>query len=162
MMRRMRPRIQAVTLSFEVGEFAEELRRVFREIGHGAGTDLLAGECSPAIDVYETDETLEIAVDLPGVTVDAVRVVIKGNAVLIAGEKAPRRGQGEASFHLVERDFGRFARTARLATAVDAGRARAALVQGELRLTLPKIPERRGRPIEVPIQSGSERQSSSM
>ena len=35
-----------------------------------------------------TDEAIEIGVDLPGVDADAVRVVVKGNAVLIAGEKA--------------------------------------------------------------------------
>ena len=69
--------------------------------------DSLTGECSPPIDVYETDDALEIVVDLPGVDRDAVRVVAKGDAVLIAGEKAPRRGRGDSSFHLVERGFGR-------------------------------------------------------
>ena len=38
-------------------DFSRELGRVF-------GSDSLAGECVPPIDVYETDDTLEIAVDL--------------------------------------------------------------------------------------------------
>ena len=72
------------------------------------GSESLAGECSPAIDVYETDDSLEIAVDLPGVDAAAIRVLSKGDGILIAGEKAARRGRGESSFHLVERGYGRF------------------------------------------------------
>ena len=147
----MRSRIQAVVLPSEVGEFADEVRRVFLELGRAYGPESLTGECSPPIDVFETDEHFEIAIDLPGVAVQAVRIVIKGSGVLVAGEKSPRRGRGDASFHLVERGFGRFARLVRLAAPCDGGRARATLLDGELRIVLPKLTERRGRAIQVPI-----------
>lgn len=146
----MRSRIQVV-LPSEVGEFAEEVRRVFLELGRAYGPDSLTGECSPAVDVYETDEHLEIVVDLPGVDAQAVRVVVKSAAVLIAGEKAPRRGRGDSSFHLVERGFGKFARLVHITTACDTGRAKATLAAGELRISLPKVTERRGRAFQVPI-----------
>lgn len=146
----MRSRIQVV-LPSEVGEFSEEVRRVFLELGRAYGPDSLTGECSPAVDVYETDEHLEIVVDLPGVDPQAVRVVIKGAAVLIAGEKTPRRGRGDASFHLVERGFGKFARLVRITAACDTGRAQAAMAEGELRVSLPKMTDRRGRAFRVPI-----------
>lgn len=147
----VRSRIQAVVLPLETGEFGDDVRRIFLELGRTFGLEGLRGECSPAVDVYETDETIEISMDLPGVDADAVRIVVKGNAVLIAGEKAPRRGRGDSNFHLVERGFGRFARNIRLATSFDAGRARATLRLGELRVTLPKLAERRGAPIRIPI-----------
>lgn len=147
----MRSRIQAVVLPSEIGEFAEEVRRIFVDLGRSASPDALAGECSPPVDVYETDEALEIAMDIPGVDAQSVRVVIKAGAVLIAGEKSSRRGRGDSSFHLVERGFGRFARLVRLAAACDAGRARAALTNGELRVTVPKLADRRGRAIHVPV-----------
>ncbi len=149
----MRSRVQSVVLPPEVGEFADEVRRVFLELGRSFGPDALTGECSPPVDVYETDHVLEIAMDLPGVDAQGVRVVIKGSAVLIAGEKAIRRGMGDSSFHLVERGFGRFARLIRHTTACDAGQARATLANGELRVTLPKTAERRGQAIRVPISS---------
>ena len=147
----MRTQVHAVIVPSEIGEFGDEVRRIFMELGRAYSSESLAGECAPPIDVYETDETVEITMDLPGVEPSAVRVVIKGDAVLVAGEKAPRRGRGDASFHLVERGFGRFARTVRLSSACDTGRARATLDRGELRLTLPKIVERRGRPHRVPV-----------
>ncbi len=146
----MRSRIQVV-LPSEVGEFSEEVRRVFLELGRAYGPDCLTGECSPAVDVYETDEHLEIVVDLPGVDAQAVRIVIKGAAVLIVGEKAPRRGRGDSSFHLVERGFGKFARLVQITTPCDTGRAKATLADGELRISLPKLTDRRGRAFRVPI-----------
>jgi HSP20 family protein len=152
----MRNRIHAIALPSEIGDFADEVRRVFLELGRVFGADSLAGECAPSVDVYETDDTLEITVDLPGVAPDAVRILGKGDSILIAGEKAPRRARGESSFHLVERGYGRFARVVRLARACDTSKARATLVDGELHLTLPKIPDRRGKPIRVSIEPARE------
>jgi HSP20 family protein len=146
----MRSRLHAVVLPSEPGEFTDDVRRIFFELGRTSG-EMLTGECSPALDVYETDETIEITMDLPGVARDAVRVVGKGQAILIAGEKAPRRSRGDSSFHLVERGYGRFARAVRLTTACDTSRARATITDGELRVSLPKIIDRRSRVIPIPI-----------
>ena len=149
----MRSRIHGVVLPTEVGDLSDEVRRVFLEIGRTFDLESLAGECSPALDVYETDDTVEIAVDVPGVDSSAIRVLVKGGTVLIVGEKPARRAQGESSFHLVERGFGRFARSVRLACACDEGQARAALSDGELRVSIPKMADRRGRSIQVSIET---------
>jgi HSP20 family protein len=147
----MRTRVHVVTQQAEISDFSDEVRLVFLELGRSFGTDSLGGECSPAIDVYETDDALEIAADLPGVTASALRIIGKGDSILIIGEKPARRTRGESSFHLVERGYGRFARVVRLSLACDASKARATLVDGELRITIPKIAERRGRAINIPI-----------
>src|SRR2546426_12334307 len=104
----MRTRIQTVAVPSEIGDFADEVRRVFLELGRVFGAESLTAECSPAIDVYETDDAIEVVVDLPGVDRSAVRVIIKGDDVLVAGEKMARKARGESSFHLVERGYGRF------------------------------------------------------
>src|ERR1700712_5054644 len=123
----MRPRLHAVAFPSEIGDFSAEARQVFLELGRAFGSESLAGECAPPVDVYETDDTLEITVDLPGVDPAAVRVVGKGDALLIAGEKSARRARRESSFHLVERGYGRFARVVRLGQACDISQARATL-----------------------------------
>jgi HSP20 family protein len=148
----MRTRIHTVVMPSEIGDFGDEVRRVFIELGRSFGLESLTGECSPPIDVYETDDTMEIAVDLPGVETRTVRVLIKNGAVLIVGEKPARRAHGESSFHLVERGFGRFARSVRLARACDAVNARASLSDGELHVSIPKMADRRGASIQVPIE----------
>jgi HSP20 family protein len=152
---RMRSRVHTVVLPSEIGDFADEVRRVFLELGRTFGLESLAGECSPALDVFETDDSIEITVDLPGVEATAIRVIAKAGAVLVAGEKAVRRGVSESSFHLVERGFGRFARTVRLSCPCDTAGAQARLANGELRISVPKIADRRGRPIHVPVSASS-------
>jgi HSP20 family protein len=147
----VRPRIHAIAFPSEIGDFADEVRRVFLELGRVFSGESLAGECSPAVDVFETDDALEITIDLPGVDPAAIRVVAKGESILIAGEKAARRARGESSFHLVERGYGRFARVVRLARACDTSKARATLVDGVLRISVPKIAERREKAITIAI-----------
>jgi HSP20 family protein len=147
----MRPRIHALGFPSELGEFSDEVRRVYLELGRAFGSESLAGECSPALDVYETDDTLEITVDLPGVDASAIRVIAKGDSVLVAGEKSARRTRAESSFHLVERGYGRFARVVRLGRACDTAHARATLVGGELRVSIPKMTDRRGRSVPIAV-----------
>ena len=147
----MRPRIHALAFPSELGEFSDEVRRVYLELGRAFGSESLAGECSPALDVYETDDTLEITVDLPGVDVSAIRVIAKGDSVLVAGEKSARRTRAESSFHLVERGYGRFARVVRLGRACDTAHARATLAGGELRVSIPKMTDRRGRSVAIAV-----------
>jgi HSP20 family protein len=153
MMRPMRPRIHAVALPSEIGDFADEVRRVFIDLGRTFGDESLAGECSPPVDVYETDEALEIVVDLPGVPAEGVRLLGRGDSILIAGEKAPRQARGESTFHLVERGYGRFARVVRLNGSCDPSNARGRLINGELQVAIPKIADRRGRTYPIPITS---------
>ena len=116
---------------------------------------VVAGECMPVVDVFETEGTVEIVLDLPGVAADAIRILFKSGVLLIVGEKErpDLSKRGPASFHLVERDFGRFARAVRVTAAIDGAQARARLANGELRVVLPRIPERRGGGLLVPIAS---------
>ena len=147
----MRSRIHAMTFPSEIGDFTADVRQVFLELGRAFGSDSLAGECAPPLDVYETDDTMEITIDLPGVDRAVVRVIAKGDSVLIVGEKAARRARRESSFHLVERGYGRFARVVRLGRACDSSKARATLADGELRVSIPKLAERRQRAIPITI-----------
>jgi len=147
----MRSRFQAIAVPSELGDFSDEVRAVFHELGRLFGSESLVGECSPALDVHETDDTLEITVDLPGVEASAIRVLAKGDSILVAGEKAARRVRGESSFHLVERGYGRFARVVRLAGPSDTAKAHASLADGELRISIPKIGDRRGRAVPIAV-----------
>jgi HSP20 family protein len=147
----MRPRVHTIAIPSEIGDFADEVRRAFLELGRVFGAESLAGECSPPVDMYETDEALEIVVDLPGVQPTAVRLLVKGDNLLVVGDKAPRRVRGESSFHLVERGYGRFARVVRLGRACDVSKARARFLDGELQISIPKIADRRGKTIPITI-----------
>jgi HSP20 family protein len=152
------PSIPRMLISMEVGDLGQEVRRLFDELGRRRPErrHMVSGECMPLQDVFETDRTIEIVLDLPGVSIDSCRILIKSGVVLVVGEKErPETARGPASFHLVERDFGRFARAVRVHGAFDAAKAQARLKDGELRLILPKIQDRRGREILVSIDADS-------
>jgi HSP20 family protein len=151
----MRP-ISRMLVSTDVGDLSHEVRRLFEDLAKRRANHrhMVSGECLPLLDVFETDRTIEVVLDVPGVLPECVRIMIKSGVVLVAGEKErPEPTRGPASFHLVERDFGRFARAVRVHAAMDASRARARLKHGELRIVLPKVVERRGREIMVAIDT---------
>ena len=139
--------------SSESGELAEDIRELFQDLASSLHPDLRAhsGECHPSLDVLESETAVEVVMDVAGVPREALRVLFRAGVLVIAGEKAPIAAHGEQTFHLVEREFGRFARAVRLTGAFDVERSRATLAAGELTVTLPKMIERRGQGHRIPV-----------
>jgi len=134
-------------------ETDDELRRLLEQL---TGTDSRphAADCRVPLDVVETSTGIEVIVDLVGVEPDAVQIVIARDTLLITGVKRSAACEHkDATFHVAERMFGRFARAVRLAGAIDVARGDATLRAGELRVTLPKIEERRGREHRIPVRA---------
>jgi HSP20 family molecular chaperone IbpA len=143
-----------IMLTSEVQDLREEVGRLFEDLDRtAAGRPQPPGHCTPALDVVEGEAKVEVVVDLPGVPADRVRVLLKNGQVLIVGEKcSPYVGeQRNASFQLVERGFGRFARAVQLTGAFDATATVAIVDGGELRVTVPRIAERRGQEFSVTV-----------
>jgi HSP20 family protein len=112
-----------------------------------------AAECTPPLDVIETDEGIEAVLDVPGVPESSIEIVFSRNVLLVAGQKvAAVCEHRDAAFHIAERSFGRFGRAIKVDGAFDAGRATATLANGELRIFLARRTERRGAQIRIPIQ----------
>jgi HSP20 family protein len=107
----------------------------------------------PPVDVFDDAKTVTIVVELPGVKAESVRALLKHGVVVVIGEK-PQAATREdnAQYHLAERSFGRFARAVRIHHAIDGAAARATLEGGELRITIPRLAERRGQQIAIPIE----------
>ena len=132
----------------------DELRRLFDRLASADESGGAPAECTVPLDVVETPGGIEVVMDLAGVSADAVTIVVARDTLLIMGHKNPSEcaHHREAAFHVAERTFGRFARGVRLAAAFDAGHADATLHAGELRVTLPRIEERRGRERRIPVR----------
>ena len=143
--------------SVEVSELTEDVRAIFEELAATLNTEQRAfsGECHPAVDVFETDAAVEIVMDVSGIPPEAVRVFFRSGVVLIAGEKAPAIAREPQTFHLVEREFGRFARAVRVNGAFDVHAGQANMRDGELTVVLPKRSDRRGRAHRIEIGTDS-------
>ena len=142
--------------STEARDLGDDLRDVFDDLDAALQPEQRAhsGECHPALDVVETADAVEIVVDVSGIPAEALRVLFRAGVVIVAGEKAPGVITAEPTFHLVEREFGRFARAVRLTGAFDPGQARASLSAGELTIVLPRLSERRGQAHAIAITPG--------
>lgn len=137
----------------DISDLDAEVRQIVDLLDRG--TELLAtgGECVPPLDVVETVEGLDVQLDVPGIRADSLHVLVARQTLVVAGDKAPAGCEHrDAAFHLAERRFGRFLRAVKLTGAWDLGAAEARLSCGVLRIRLPRIPERRGREIRIPVQ----------
>jgi HSP20 family protein len=143
----------------ESRELVDDLRQVFADLAESLGPEQRAysGEYHPALDVVETAAAVEIIVDVAGVPAEALRVLFRGDVLIVAGEKAPSPTTSDPNFHLLERGFGRFARAVRLSVAFEIAQAKATLTAGELTIVLPKRAERRGRGQAIPVTTDSQR-----
>ena len=139
--------------SGESRELTEDIRELFEDLAASLKHEQRAysGECHPTLDVLETDEAIEVIVDVSGIPANALRVLYRESVLIVAGEKAPVPVTEEQTFHLVEREFGRFARAVRLTGAFDIQQARASVRDGELTVVLPKLLDRRGRGHRIPV-----------
>lgn len=143
----------------EVAELGDDIRRLFEELSESlsGARRAYSGECRPALDVLEHDTAVEVVVEATGIPAAALRILFRGGVLLIVGEKAPRAGTGEGTVHLLEREFGRFARAVRLSGAFDLANAEATLRDGELTVRLPKREDRRGSPHHIAITQAPRR-----
>jgi HSP20 family protein len=112
----------------------------------------LAGRWTPAADVTCRPDSVEVSLDLPGMTADDVTVELRGHQLVIRGERTGEREEKGADAVRRERTFGCFLRTFPLPAGVDADDVRARFDHGELkvRVTLPAQPQ----PKTIAIETG--------
>jgi HSP20 family protein len=102
---------------------------------------------SPVVDIWETDEGLQLVADLPGVASEDLEVDLSGGVLTISGRITPPPAGRKAL--LTEFEVGHFHRQFSLSEGLDQGGITAALKDGVLRLTLPRLAPAKPRKIEI-------------
>src|SRR3954471_10875727 len=69
---------------------------------------------APTMDVRETDDHFEVAVDLPGLEPGDVSVTFEDGVLTISGKREISSERSDETFHRIERSYGSFARSLRL------------------------------------------------
>ena len=106
----------------------------------------------PQIDVYRTEDPpeLTLVVEIPGANPDALRIVLDGRRLLIAGDRERPRSDGQV-WYRSEIEYGPFEREVSLAFNVDIDETHARYERGLLRIVLP-VTERAPAPMRVSIE----------
>lgn len=101
----------------------------------------------PAVDIYETEEALTLVADMPGVSPENVDIDIRDDQLTIRGT-VTLEGEGE-SVLLREYGVGDYYRQFTLGRIIDQSKIEAAMKDGVLTLTLPKVDKAKPRKVVV-------------
>ena len=139
-----------------IGELAllqREVNRLFERLAdQGRAEPAAAGDWMPSIDVYECKGKLTVVVEVPSLQPDSLRVAFKDRALVVSGNRSERRPPAPgATFLCMERPQGRFVRTIPLDLALEVRDAEARLEGGLLTIMVPRLKDRRGRDLVIPI-----------
>jgi len=103
----------------------------------------------PAMDLVETEDSLVLRADLPGMDRDDIEIEVKDGVLTVSGERQAEHETEREGYHRVERSFGRFSRSLGLPRGVDPSAVTANFERGVLEVRLPKPEERKATRIEI-------------
>lgn len=126
-----------------------EINRVFDDfLNNGMqGTQLLPATWAanplnaPAVDIVETDKSIKVEAELPGMDEDDVEVTINDNYLTIKGEKKASKEDKDENYVRRERYYGSCQRTIALPETANADKAKASFRKGVLWVEIPKKEE---------------------
>ncbi|GAB6905912.1 Heat shock protein Hsp20 [Desulfosarcina cetonica] len=105
---------------------------------------------TPHVDIFETDNSLTLLVDMPGVKADDLNVDLRDDILTLTGDAKPSLATpGEKIYG--EYETGRYYRQFSLSEVIAQDKIDAKLSDGVLRLTLPKVEKATPRRIMVQV-----------
>lgn len=103
---------------------------------------------TPAVDIFETDKEITLLADMPGVKADSLNIDLNENVLSLDGDvQSPQGGDEMDVFR--EYRMGKYYRQFTLSQAIDQSKIEAAMKDGVLRLSLPKVEAAAPRKIAV-------------
>ena len=103
---------------------------------------------SPAVDIFENDNSITVLADMPGVKAQDLQIDLRESVLTLTGRVSTPETPTESDV-LREYRSGTFFRQFTLAEIVDQARIDAKLADGVLRLELPKVEKAKPRQITV-------------
>ncbi len=125
-----------------------EFNRLFDELGDGwaAFNEI---DLAPRMDLREDDKALELTVELPSMSQANVKIAVEDDVLTISGEKKAEKETKEGRVRISERGYGAFSRSVALPRSVEAGKIKATMANGVLRIVAPKDGSTVTRTIEI-------------
>ncbi len=102
-----------------------------------------------AVDVYQTKDSVVIKAPIAGVTADNIDISVSEDVVTIRGERVEEQEVDREHYYVQECYWGSFSRSVILPTSTVAEKASAALKDGVLTVSIPKVAQDKVKKIKV-------------
>lgn len=136
----------------------DEVDRVFGDLFANAPLALTNGDGAATfladMDICETDDALEVTIDVPGLKKEEIEIDLAGDRLTVSGKREWKEETKKRNYYRAERGHGEFSRSVRLPDEVDTAKAKAELKDGVLQIRLPKAPQARQAHKKIEIHAG--------
>ena len=106
----------------------------------------------PSVDIYETKGAYVLAAEISGMSKKDVNIEIRGQTLVLKGDRKLSRGVKRENYHRIERPCGKFFREFELPGLVQAEKVQAKFEKGILEVRLPKKKKGKREQIEIKIK----------
>ena len=136
----------------EIESLQKEMNRLFEQFTPSHREHLFGDSFVPAVEVKENDSSIDLKVELPGLSPEDIDIQVSADAVSITGErktesKTEENGMTRSEFH-----YGRFQRVVPLPAQVQNNAVEADYKDGILNLHMPKDEEEQRKVVKVPLK----------
>src|SRR6476620_9805895 len=143
----------------EVQRLRDRVGRLYAALQEAteAENPLASGAWAPPVDVAETQDSIVLRVELPGVSGDQIKIGLCNTKLRIWGEKKRRPARRRIISYLCsERSYGKFNRVVPLRWSINVPAAEAEIDNGILFIRLPKLDDRRGGEFILKVNDSSQ------
>jgi len=132
------------------GDLHRRMEQMLEQLMQTADRATAALGWVPRADIYETAESIQIALEIPGVDRGDIEILVQGSYLKVSGLRPEPEASGCMRWHQMEVAYGPFERVVALPQEIDPERITAIYRDGFLRITIPRGAANRTVPIDSP------------
>ena len=132
----------------------DRINRIFEEANtRSRDYDNEVSKCDwrPIVDIYDTEKSIIINAELPGLSKDDIALDVKENLLTLNGERKVDEQVKDDNYYRRERCFGSFERAFTLPSMIDSEKITANFKDGILKIEIPKPEEKKSKQISIKV-----------
>lgn len=133
----------------------ERMNRLFDQTmarSRGEQEGMVGNSWAPAVDIYETADSVVLNAELPGLSKDDIDIQVRDNVLTLKGERRLEKEVKQENYLRVERAYGGFQRAFTLPASIQADKIRAVFKNGVLEVSIPKAAEVKPKQIKIEVK----------
>ena len=130
----------------DLRQIQHEMNRVFEGVDFRRRVDF------PALNVWHGENESVVTAEIPGIDIKDLDISVRGNTLVMRGERAPDKTEEDDRYRRQERGHGEFVRSLQLPHQVNAEKVKAIYSKGILRISLPVAETGKPKQISVKVK----------